>query len=65
MSETIALGPLLAEVEAALAKAKAEQHAAELKVAELRGQRAMLLRLAMQPTRTDGEEPAIVTEENT
>ena len=64
MSNIISLDPLFAEVDAALVKAAAELHAAELKVAELRGQRAMLLRLAQQPTRTDGEVPADSTQEN-
>lgn len=35
----------------------AQLHAAELRVAELRGQRELLLRMMQPPTRTDGEEP--------
>jgi hypothetical protein len=55
----ISIDPLFAEVNAALDEAQAELRVAELRVAELSGQRAMLLRLIQQPTRTDGEGPEI------
>lgn len=53
---TIHLNDYLQAVLAELQEAEQDLHAAELRAASLRGQRALLLRMMQLPVRTDGEE---------